>query len=149
MSVAVSFVASCKLCCTADACAAGKPCRVQGLAVCWSKEAIYYILLNPAVPVVVSFVAKMLASKHAQKITYDLKAQLNALLTGRLCSSLAAHTPIASDMMYTMHVSVAGPLTKPYSATKVTIPFVDIGIAACLILILACMFVSACKHDPF
>lgn len=84
--VAVNFWAKIKLCCIADAFAAKKPCRVQGVAICWSKEAIYYISLNPAVPVVVAFVAKMLASKHAQKITYDLKAQLAALLAGNLCS---------------------------------------------------------------
>ena len=58
---------------------------MQGVAICWSKEAVYYISLQPAVPVVIAFVAKMLASKHAQKITYDLKAQLAALLAGNLC----------------------------------------------------------------
>ena len=91
----------------AEAAAAAKPCRVQGLAVTWSKEAIYYIVLNPAEPVVVTFVGKMLASKTAHKVTFDLKAQLKALIAGRICSSsmhrvclqsLSSHTTVTHEV---------------------------------------------------
>lgn len=53
------------------------------MAMCWCKEAIYYIPLNPSSPIVVAFVSKMLASRQTQKITFDLKAQLAAILAGR------------------------------------------------------------------
>ena len=68
-----------------------KPCRVQGLAVSWCKEAVYYISFQPADPLVISFLVKMLGSKHTQKITFDLKAQMTALLNGELykCSDIA------------------------------------------------------------
>ncbi len=59
-------------------------CRVQGVAVCWSPDAVYYIPLNPAAPGVDTFVAGMMANKRAQKITFDLKSQMVALLSGSL-----------------------------------------------------------------
>ncbi len=59
-------------------------CRVQGIAVCWSPDAVYYIPLNPAAPGVDKFVAGMMANKRAQKITFDLKSQMVALLSGSL-----------------------------------------------------------------
>ena len=59
-------------------------CRVQGIAVCWDPDAVYYIPLNPAAPGVDKFVAGMMANKRAQKITFDLKSQMAALLSGTL-----------------------------------------------------------------
>ena len=59
-------------------------CRVQGIAVCWSPDAVYYIPLNPAAPGVDKFVAGMMANKRAQKVTFDLKSQMVALLSGTL-----------------------------------------------------------------
>lgn len=60
-----------------------RPCRLQGLAICWCQEAVYYISLKAAHPLVTSFVAKMLANKQVQKITFDLKAQIKALFAGK------------------------------------------------------------------
>ena len=59
-------------------------CRVQGIAVCWSPDAVYYIPLNPAAPGADKLVAGMMANKRAQKITFDLKSQMAALLSGTL-----------------------------------------------------------------
>ena len=59
-----------------------KMCRVQGIAVCWKADAVYYIPLNPAAPGVTKFVAQMVANKQAKKITFDLKSQMLALLAG-------------------------------------------------------------------
>ena len=58
-------------------------CRVQGIAVCWKPEAVYYIPLNPLTAEVSKLVGSMLASKLALKITYDLKSQMLALLAGK------------------------------------------------------------------
>ena len=71
------------LCTTEDTGAAAKRvCRVQGIGVCWSQEAVYYIPLNPAAPGVYKLVGSMLGNKRAHKVTYDLKAQMLALLAG-------------------------------------------------------------------
>lgn len=43
---------------------------------------MYYIPLNPAAPGVVKLVGSMLGNKRAHKVTYDLKAQMLALLAG-------------------------------------------------------------------
>ncbi|DBA82952.1 TPA: hypothetical protein ACH3X1_006731 [Trebouxia sp. C0004] len=64
-------------------------CRVQGIAVCWSPDAVYYIPLNPAAPGVDKLVAGMMANKRAQKITFDLKSQMAALLSDESAMSLA------------------------------------------------------------
>ena len=72
-----------RLCSAEDSGAADKRiCRVQGIAVCWSPEAVYYIPLNPAAPGVHKLVGGMLGNSRAKKVTYDLKAQMLALLTG-------------------------------------------------------------------
>lgn len=83
-----------RLCTAEDSGAAAKRiCRVQGIAVCWSPEAVYYIPLNPAAPGVHKLVGSMLGSSRAKKVTYDLKAQMLALLTGEQqpnnCAGLA------------------------------------------------------------
>lgn len=77
------FVKEQCLCIAEDSGAAAKRiCRVQGVAVCWNPEAVYYIPLNPAAPGVHKLVGSMLGSSRAKKVTYDLKAQMLALLTG-------------------------------------------------------------------
>ena len=59
-------------------------CRVQGIAVCWGPDSVYYIPLNPGGPGGQKLVGSMLANKSVKKITYDLKAQMLALLAGNV-----------------------------------------------------------------
>ena len=59
-----------------------KVCRVQGIAVCWSPGAVYYIPLNPATAGVSKLIGSMLGCKRTPKITYNLKSQMLALLAG-------------------------------------------------------------------
>ena len=76
-------------------------CRVQGIAVCWSPVAVYYIPLNPAAPGVDKFVAGMMANKRAQKITFDLKSQMVALLSGTLlCTSTVLYANLYCTVLY-------------------------------------------------
>ena len=77
-------------------------CRVQGIAVCWSPDAVYYIPLNPAAPGVDKFVAGMMANKRAQKVTFDLKSQMVALLSGSLLHTSA----VLYAELYCMHCTV-------------------------------------------
>lgn len=64
-----------------------KVCRVQGMAVCWSPEAVYYIPLNPAAPGGLKLVGSMLGNKRVKKVTYDLKTQMLALLAGNVSTA--------------------------------------------------------------
>ena len=50
---------------------------------------MYYIPLNPAAPGVAKFVGGMMANQRAQKVTYDLKSQMAALLSGMTHSKQA------------------------------------------------------------
>ena len=59
-------------------------CRLQGIAVCWKADAVYYIPLNPPAPGAFKFVAGMMSNKRMKKITYNLKTQMLALLAGKL-----------------------------------------------------------------
>ena len=59
-------------------------CRLQGIAVCWKADVVYYIPLNPPAPGVLKSVAGMMSNKRMKKITYDLKTQMLALLAGML-----------------------------------------------------------------
>ena len=85
-SVVFSFLLLAGCLCNADdpGAATKRICRVQGIAVCWSPEAVYYIPLNPAAPGVYKLVGTMLGNKRAHKVTYDLKAQMLALLAGTM-----------------------------------------------------------------
>lgn len=77
-----------------DASAAVKRvCRVQGVAVCCRPDTVYYIPLNPAGPGGLKLVGAMLANKRAKKITYDLKAQMLALLAGTSFVSPVINSP--------------------------------------------------------
>ena len=115
-------------------------CRVQGIAVCWSPDAVYYIPLNPAAPGVDKFVAGMMANKRAQKVTFDLKSQMVALLSGSLlhtsavlcCTVLyrtfntsyeAKHSGVPYNLLYIIVYSASLPDTPELTAPTLQFVF--------------------------
>ena len=84
-------------------------CRVQGIAVCWSADSVYYIPLNPAAPGAAKFVGGMMGGKRAQKITYDLKSQMAALLAGEVaCACITLHVLQPESLLSPSLASIFG-----------------------------------------